>query len=50
VTENLITARVVVPAELWRQVRRAAIIEDRKNEEVLREALEAWLKSRNGGK
>jgi predicted transcriptional regulator len=44
--EKMITARINVPDELWRRVRAAALTDDRKNEDVLREALERWLQSR----
>jgi len=48
--EAMVTARVRIPEGLWRQVRSAALADNVKNEDVLREALEAWLKARNGGK
>jgi hypothetical protein len=49
-SEPMVTARVNIPVDLWRRVRAAAMTDDRLNEDVLREALEAWLKARNGGK
>jgi hypothetical protein len=49
-TEEMVTARVNIPADLWRRVRAAALNDDVKNEDVLREALEAWLKARKAGK
>lgn len=49
-SETMVTARVRIPEGLWRQVRAAALNDNRLNEDVLREALEMWLKARKGAK